>query len=200
MDFFGFVASLVASLAWPLAAVAIAIIFRSEWADLINRIRKAKAGPVEISADAREKFVDEIVQAAPPTATGGTASFTLSAFDARVVAESNTAELVQRTIDQMRNAGTVKELADGVLRYVGLRSVPGLRNLSPERISLEKELFGAVLELQSLRAAGTIAYSSELSDAVQRIDQFWTNPEQLSDPMVAETTTAIQRVVAGMKA
>jgi hypothetical protein len=52
MDAFGFVASVVSSLAWPAAVVVFAILFRPQVTAILNRLpSRVKAGPVEVDWD-----------------------------------------------------------------------------------------------------------------------------------------------------
>jgi hypothetical protein len=65
---------------------------------------------------------------------------------------------------------------------VSLRSVPGMRALSAERIRLEQDLFGAILQLRTLRSRGARPRDSRQMDKVLgRIEAFWSTPEGLSD-------------------
>lgn len=55
MGWLEFLSSMVASLAWPLAVFAVALLFRSQIGDLINRLRQFSAGGVSAQLDAAEK-------------------------------------------------------------------------------------------------------------------------------------------------
>ncbi|MBK6008651.1 hypothetical protein JJB11_21325 [Ramlibacter ginsenosidimutans] len=59
MDWLQFWSSLAGSLAWPVAAVAIALLFRSKIAALLGKLRKLE-GPAGIKAD----FSEEVIEAA----------------------------------------------------------------------------------------------------------------------------------------
>jgi hypothetical protein len=47
MDVLTFIAELVKALAWPVAMLIIAIVFRSEFRGLLHRMKKGKVGPAE---------------------------------------------------------------------------------------------------------------------------------------------------------
>jgi hypothetical protein len=212
MDAFGFFSSIVGSLAWPLAVVAIAILFQAQWRDLIDRISRAKAGPVEVWADFRDKVVHEVTSVAPGAASGvaGALDPVVIASDADGVRIGGTPSAIasalenkQITIDavigSMKQAATPKELADRVIDYVNIRTVPGLRGLSNSRIALEAQLFGSILTLQSLRSQGkTVSDSRKLADALTKIEVFWGRPELLSDEEVANLTALVRAVCQDM--
>ena len=73
MDVLTFIAAIVKALAWPVAAIVIACLFRKQLRALIERIRKGKIGPAEFEF---EQEVKGLVEQAPaplqlptPTAT-----------------------------------------------------------------------------------------------------------------------------------
>jgi hypothetical protein len=71
--------------------------------------------------------------------------------------------------------------------------------LSADRIRLEQDLFGAILELQSLRKDDYEPSEPErLDEALRRIETFWNQPEGLADEEVADLTTLVRGVIAGM--
>ena len=47
MDVLTFITEMVKALAWPVASLVIALVFRSELRTLLHRIRKGKVGPAE---------------------------------------------------------------------------------------------------------------------------------------------------------
>jgi hypothetical protein len=211
MDAFGFIASLVSSLAWPLAIVALAVVFHTEVQALIKRISRARAGPVELWAEVRDEFVAATV-AAPTTAMGQglagasvihTTEDTVGPITDKVQAtltrgSSFTADAVLRS---MQRAANPEELAERVVEYVSLRTVPGLRGLSPDRIRLETDLFAAILVLQTRRSEGAQARDpGRLASALERIEEFWSRPELLSDEAVSNTTALVRAVIADMGA
>jgi hypothetical protein len=64
-----FIASLVRSLAWPLAIIAIALIFQKQLRQLASRpMRRLKAGPLEVEFDRLLSEVEVSVEAPPKTA------------------------------------------------------------------------------------------------------------------------------------
>ncbi len=109
---------------------------------------------------------------------------------------SFTAAAVIAAADAMEHAATPEELAERVVDYVNLRGVPGMRALSAERIRLEQDLFGAILELQTLRSRGARPRDTRQMDKVlDRIEAFWSTPENLSDEAVADSTVAVREVL-----
>jgi len=62
MDVLTFIAAIVKALAWPVAAIVIAVLFRKQLRALLERIRKGKIGPAEFDF---EQEVKELVEQAP---------------------------------------------------------------------------------------------------------------------------------------
>ncbi len=121
------------------------------------------------------------LEAIPPTVVVGSAQALIAASDA---------------LDQ---AATPEELAGRVVDYVGLRTVPGLRGLSEERIRREQDLFAAILRLQTLRSRGIQPQDARrLAQAVERIAAFWSRPEHFSDEAVENTTALVRAVIEDM--
>lgn len=221
MDGLSFVASVVASLAWPAVAVIVVLVFRKELGDLIERIRKGKIGSVEIEAGEfgqRLKGKLEANVEAPPATialAGGAhgtgqaqAAITVSRTpeDSLAIADSVDAHVTKGSsftadaiLESLPRATSPEDLADSVSRYVELRTTPGLRHLSPNRIRLEQDFFGAALDLQSRRAQGARpADAARLALAVELIRTFWVRPELLSDEDVADGTALLRAVTAEM--
>lgn len=67
MDWMTFVAKLIESLAWPVAAVALVFLLRDDIRRLVPFIKKLKAGPVEAEF---EREVNALKEAAPLSAHG----------------------------------------------------------------------------------------------------------------------------------
>ena len=219
MDGFEFVSSLVGSLAWPLVALAVIVAFHAELADLIKRLRKGKLAGIEVEAgELGEKIKDKLEMTADAPATvamAGAAHGVGQAMGAvtttpHQVAEANatpphvryvgtgsfTADAVLRRLPR---ATTIDELAEGVARYVEARTVPSLRALSTGRIDREKELFAAVLELQTVRAqGGRPADPARLSQAIEIIRTFWVHPDELSDADVVDATVFVRGLTGEM--
>jgi hypothetical protein len=57
MDWLTFVSTLIGSLAWPLVALALGLVFRRKLLDLIPAIRRFKAGPLEAEFELAAKQV-----------------------------------------------------------------------------------------------------------------------------------------------
>jgi hypothetical protein len=67
-----FIASLVSSLAWPMAVIVIVIIFRSQIRQLASRpLRRLRAGPVEMEFDRLLSEVELAVEALASATSGG---------------------------------------------------------------------------------------------------------------------------------
>lgn len=68
MDTKQFIASLVSSLAWPAAVVAVAFLFRKQLATLLTSgpLKRLKAGPFELELDRIAAVVEERVEAGEP--------------------------------------------------------------------------------------------------------------------------------------
>jgi len=68
MDPLTFVAELAKALSWPVAAVAIALIFREQIRALLQRIKKGKVGPAEFEFEERvAELRRETAEAQPPS-------------------------------------------------------------------------------------------------------------------------------------
>jgi len=70
----GFIAALVQSLAWPLVVLVVAIVFRGELKTLMfERMKRFKAGPLEVEWERQLLRVEAQVEPAPPelAAAGG---------------------------------------------------------------------------------------------------------------------------------
>lgn len=57
MDWLTFISKLIDSMAWPVAAVLLGLIFRKKLADLLPLLRKVKAGPLEAEFEIATKQV-----------------------------------------------------------------------------------------------------------------------------------------------
>jgi hypothetical protein len=107
-----------------------------------------------------------------------------------------TLDAVIAAANAMDTANSPEELAERTIEYVELRTVPGPRDLSDDRISHEQDLFGAILELQSLRAKGIQPEDRlSLTSVLERIELFWSHPEQLADEEVRHLTLEIRLLV-----
>lgn len=59
MDWLTFIAEIIKAAAWPIAAVAIALIFREQLRALLSRIRKGKVGPAEFEFEQEVRVLAE---------------------------------------------------------------------------------------------------------------------------------------------
>ncbi|MGY8590239.1 hypothetical protein L0935_18570, partial [Paracidovorax citrulli] len=57
MDWLTFISKLIDSIAWPVAAVLLGLIFRKKLAELLPLLRKVKAGPLEAEFEIATKQV-----------------------------------------------------------------------------------------------------------------------------------------------
>jgi hypothetical protein len=72
MSVLRFIASLVNSLAWPVAVIVIALIFQKQIRQLASRpMRRLKAGPLEVEFDRLLSEVEVSVEAPPAAASAG---------------------------------------------------------------------------------------------------------------------------------
>ncbi|MFZ5519939.1 MAG: hypothetical protein ACOZD0_01910 [Pseudomonadota bacterium] len=99
MDALSFIAELVKALAWPLATVAIAVIFRSQLVSLLGRLKGGKLGPAEF---AFERAVEKLEAAAvdlPSTAAGRASS-----SDIQLATTSPRAAIIEAWLEIEENA------------------------------------------------------------------------------------------------
>ncbi len=68
MDLLSFIAKLVESLAWPIAAIVLVILFRREIVSLAPYIRRLKAGPLEAEFEREVRELRTAVEAKKPDA------------------------------------------------------------------------------------------------------------------------------------
>lgn len=83
MDVLTFIAEIVKAIAWPVAAITIAVLFQKQIRALLTRVRKGKVGPAEFEF---EQEIKELVEQAPldaPTTPASTPSVTLAASHPR---------------------------------------------------------------------------------------------------------------------
>ena len=69
MDGFTFIAEMTKSLAWPIAAVAITVIFRRRIGELLKTLKKGKIGSAEFEFETRMSEVADSLQDLPSTPT-----------------------------------------------------------------------------------------------------------------------------------
>lgn len=183
----------------PIALAGAVLMFAI--AVLGDRLRKAPGG-WEFDPATRDRVADKVKELRPPQMETRTAEDSLTISDSAVAVVhhgSLTAEAVIVAADAMKKAASPEELAERIVEYVQLRSVPGLRALSDDRIRLEQSLFGAILRLQTLRTSGAEARDPErLAEALSQIETFWSRPEQLSDERVVNTTVLVEAVIKDM--
>ncbi|HEL3222829.1 hypothetical protein [Stenotrophomonas sp. PSU-St7] len=65
MDWLTFIVELLRAIAWPVAAIVIAFLYRRQIRDLLSRMKKGKIGPAEFEF---EKNVRELAEELPPAA------------------------------------------------------------------------------------------------------------------------------------
>jgi hypothetical protein len=155
MSFLQFVASLVSSLAWPVAVLVIVLIFRAQIRHLASRpLRRFRAGPVEMEFDRLLSEVEVAVERPAVSALGGegrsnpvieeleplvTASPVAAVMDAHAAVERELRDLVLKAVpdaDVSRMAiGQLLRLAleHGVITPETAKAVEGItvmRNLT----------------------------------------------------------------------
>lgn len=222
MDGLSFIASLSASWAWPIVALAVVVLFRDEFAALIRRVRRGKIGAAEFELEAVSEQIAQQLETrveSPPaaaialagtargtgqaaavlTATGATDDITsiTDLVDTRVIRSGSLG--AEALLESVKRSSTPEELAARVSAYVELRTAPALRDLSNARIGLEQDLFMAILELQTHRArGGKPADAGRLALAVEVVRMFWVRPEVMSDEAVADAAALVRGVMAEM--
>jgi hypothetical protein len=112
--------------------------------------------------------------------------------------DSGTGQIAIVEMKNVANAETPNDFADQLLAYV--RSAgsigPRKRGLSPDRIELEKELFGAILTYQSDLFRSPDKQFGSYEDVVrEEIGRFWTHPEGLDDEQVADLTSRVKKLL-----
>ncbi|MCD9008143.1 hypothetical protein LDO31_18260 [Luteimonas sp. XNQY3] len=83
MDILTFIAELVKAAAWPLAAVAIALIFRQQLRALLSRIRKGKVGLAEFEFEQEIRDLAEQLPVEPVPTQVGTPTVALATTNPR---------------------------------------------------------------------------------------------------------------------
>lgn len=83
MTTLAFIAAIVKALAWPVAAVVIAVIFRSQIGALLARIRKGKIGPAEFEFEQEVQALAEQIPAQLQEQQVGTPTVSLATSNPR---------------------------------------------------------------------------------------------------------------------
>jgi hypothetical protein len=144
-----------------------------------------------------EDTISRVDEAAAQVVRLPTIDARAEAFQPTIV--TSTAQALIAASDALDTATSPEELAGRLVEYVGLYNLPGLRELSPERVLREQALFGAILELQTLRARGNQPPDARRSAVVlERVARFWSRPELLSDEAVEDTTEQVRALIAEM--
>ncbi|HEX8938965.1 MAG TPA: hypothetical protein VF763_02280 [Candidatus Limnocylindrales bacterium] len=212
MDGLTFLASVIGSLAWPVTILAVAWLFRTQFASAIGRIRSVEGGGAKVVLEETKVALLAGIASGVTGATGpiGPASASpdvegptgptgpraprsdLGVNGVKWV-EPFHGSIADAYIAQIRDADTTEALMHSVSGFVAARSRPDLRGLSTDRINLETELYRAILELQSMRVLHP-QFSSrrELPRILGRISLFWAQPGLTSDAEVSDLTTAIR--------
>ena len=84
MDTLTFIVEISKALAWPIAAVSIAFLFRKQVEKLLLRITKGKLGPAEFEF---EQAVLEIATEAPPRSEEGRPTYAITSLHSRASSE-----------------------------------------------------------------------------------------------------------------
>jgi hypothetical protein len=84
MDILTFIAELFKAAAWPIAVVVIALLFRTQFRELLVRLKKGKVGPAEFEFEQSVKaLTEEAPELIAPTPGFGTPSVQLVASNPR---------------------------------------------------------------------------------------------------------------------
>jgi hypothetical protein len=69
MDTLSFIAAVTEALAWPLATLGIALLFRKQLVDLLRTIKKGKVGPAEFDFEREIKAIESVASGLPSAAS-----------------------------------------------------------------------------------------------------------------------------------
>jgi hypothetical protein len=151
MDTLAFIVEMTKALAWPIAAGAIAITYRTQIKDLLARMRKGKLGPAEFEFETRLK---ELAAENPDATSPGPSKETLAAK--RIQAEPRAVVLEQWLFveEELRKRALAEGLSEAkdMPAHVLLGKLESMKRLNP----LAGPLFR---DLRSLR--NSAAHSSE---------------------------------------
>lgn len=156
MDGLTFIAEMIKALAWPLAAVVIALIFRQQLRALLTRISKGRLGPAEFEFEQELKVLaaQSCVPAEGAVATG-------AAVMASAVAGRQAILTAWRNLEHRAQAGMHLLAVCDVALYRRLRSLrdqAGQRldfNPSPESVGAYMQLArGLQARMEQARAQG----------------------------------------------
>lgn len=141
-----FIASLVHSLAWPSAVVALTIMFRGQLVKLADRpLRRFRAGPLELEFDRVLANVEMNVEVASPDApetTGVTAELANLARQAPATAILEACSRVEHRLQTMLREESVQPSAVGVV---------AVARLARARELISAETLGAINGIAVLR-------------------------------------------------
>lgn len=146
MDILTFIVELLEAAAWPVAAVAIAMLFRAELKSLLNRIKHGKVGYAEIefehgvrTLEANVRLAPDIGQAQAPTAS----TVALATTDPR-------AAIIQIWLeveDAITNLAFSRSQSSDEVPSHALGAIQQLARLG----ALDSEQISLIYELRSLR-------------------------------------------------
>jgi hypothetical protein len=154
-----FIASLVGSLAWPAAAVAIALLFRKQIVDLLNvPLKRLRVGPVEL--EFRELAARAVAQIVPATIEAAEAPTLPRGAEIEELARTRPSSAVLETSNEVE--GKLRELLRAGGNPAANDSSYGLRMLA--RRAYDSDLINRqtvnalenIAELRNLAAHGDV--------------------------------------------
>lgn len=144
MDVLTFIAALVESLAWPLATVVVAILFRKQLISLLARLRKGKVGPAEFEFEEGVRALEKEASDIPGTPSRvGTPTISL--------VTSNPRAAILEAWLEVEDQATTLALTKDLVRPTARRNPMGvLRGLESSDI-LSDEHKAILAQLRNLR-------------------------------------------------
>lgn len=172
MDTLNFIAEITKALAWPIATVAISLIFRRQLQGLLTRIKKGKVGPAEFEfeqgvRELRQELPKELPLPLPPAAEEADAL--------RVIAEPRTVVLEA----WLKLETALEELGKKTNQYNALaapNSAYLANNLAKAGV-LEPWLLNLYRDLRRLRNQAT--HEREFSPSVESVRDYVQMAQEL---------------------
>jgi hypothetical protein len=170
VNWLAFIASLVASLAWPAAAVTVAVVFRREIRDLLSRrgLHRVKAGPFEAEWNLAEQHVPRNLRVVAQTREPNSVESASAAISPRSAILERHDELVARLSEAVTDRLGVLPEDQSVSELIDLAHREGVINAST------KDALVGLSVMRNLAAHGPDGVDAEkaneflvLADAVE---------------------------------
>jgi hypothetical protein len=172
MDALTFIAEIVKALAWPLAALAVAVLFRTELRALMGRVRKGKVGPAEFEFEQVVASLRERIGPAERTTPAvGTVTIDQATSDPRSVILNSWLQVQALVETIVARHATADERKDP--RSVSLRVLHRLLRDKPEYIDMYNDLRAlrsqAVHDVAFAPRPGSVVEFAELANELQTV-------------------------------